>query len=433
MTIGSGALASGGASPLRRAAAPVAFVAAFVLAAGPASASNSSLDGTAGLIGVRSAGLRVTGVLSVAIRGHYYESTNLASVVGCSPGRYVSLRFAASYGVSSWLEAGLELPFRRASWSCDGGGDLAVEAVDNPSLVVKLGAPWAPGPLRLAALGRIGIPIDDVTVQPRGGPGERVFLTGGKRPDHEVALLASADLTKWLPLRLHLNVGWAFHGEDARGRSFYPSLYPSTDGGSWSDNDALLLRGAVEFPGRSVDLFTEFRGDMIRDRGLVAPKENALVVAPGVTVRFDDGWSATLAFGVAVSGNDRSTEDFDPHGAFPDWEASVAVAYAWPVLAADSDGDGIPDFEDKCPRRAEDFDGYEDRDGCPDLDNDGDTIPDQFDGAPDLPEDLDGFEDEDGVPDLDNDSDGIVDERDMCPNEAEDLDGFEDEDGCPDM
>jgi hypothetical protein len=407
-------------------------LALLVLTGGRAGASGPLLDGATSLIGVRSADLRVTGVLSVALRGHYYESTSLAGAVGCEPGRYLSLRFAASYGVSPWLEAGFELPFRRASWRCDEGGDLTVEAVDNPSLLVKVGVPAALGPVRLAALARIGIPIDDVTVEPRGGSGGTIFLTGGKHPDHEVALLASADFTDRFPLRLHANVGWAFHGEDVRGRWFYPGLYLPAGGGSWSDNDALLLRGAVEFPGRWVDLFTEFRGDMIRDRALVAPKENALVVAPGVTVRFADGWSATLGFGVGVSGNDRSTP-FDPHDAFPDWEASVAVAYAWPVLAADSDGDGIPDYEDACPRLAEDFDGYQDSDGCPDPDNDGDGIPDVIDGAPDLPEDFDGFEDEDGIPDLDNDSDGIVDTRDMCPNEAEDLDGFEDEDGCPDM
>jgi outer membrane protein OmpA-like peptidoglycan-associated protein/opacity protein-like surface antigen len=40
----------------------------------------------------------------------------------------------------------------------------------------------------------------------------------------------------------------------------------------------------------------------------------------------------------------------------------------------DSDGDGIPDHKDKCPSLPEDFDGFEDDDGCPDLDNDGDGL-----------------------------------------------------------
>ena len=31
----------------------------------------------------------------------------------------------------------------------------------------------------------------------------------------------------------------------------------------------------------------------------------------------------------------------------------------------DSDGDGIADDLDTCPEQAEDFDGFEDQDGCP--------------------------------------------------------------------
>jgi outer membrane protein OmpA-like peptidoglycan-associated protein len=99
----------------------------------------------------------------------------------------------------------------------------------------------------------------------------------------------------------------------------------------------------------------------------------------------------------------------------------------------DTDGDGIEDKLDECPDQAEDIDGFQDNDGCPDLDNDNDGIPDATDQAPDLPEDLDGFEDSDGIPDLDNDQDGITDADDQCPNQAEDIDNFEDDDGCPDL
>ncbi|MDY0001566.1 MAG: OmpA family protein [Polyangia bacterium] len=129
----------------------------------------------------------------------------------------------------------------------------------------------------------------------------------------------------------------------------------------------------------------------------------------------------------------------------------------------DNDGDGIPDEKDKCPNEAEDKDGFQDEDGCPDLDNDGDSVPDEKDkcpmhpgpsehkgcpkdmldsdgdGIPDVrdkcpneAEDKDGFQDEDGCPDPDNDGDGILDDQDKCPNEAEDKDGFQDDDGCPD-
>ena len=98
----------------------------------------------------------------------------------------------------------------------------------------------------------------------------------------------------------------------------------------------------------------------------------------------------------------------------------------------DNDQDGLLDVVDACPNRAEDLDGFEDEDGCPDEDNDQDGLLDERDRCADSPEDFDGFEDEDGCPDLDNDLDGILDDEDACHDEAEDFDGFEDEDGCPD-
>ncbi len=42
----------------------------------------------------------------------------------------------------------------------------------------------------------------------------------------------------------------------------------------------------------------------------------------------------------------------------------------------DTDGDGYEDKLDKCPLVPEDFDGFEDEDGCPEWDNDGDALAD---------------------------------------------------------
>lgn len=110
----------------------------------------------------------------------------------------------------------------------------------------------------------------------------------------------------------------------------------------------------------------------------------------------------------------------------------IGISYS-PFSNADADGDGIKGSDDKCPGEPEDFDGFQDEDGCPDLDNDNDGIPDKTDQCPDEPEDIDGFQDNDGCPDLDNDGDGIVDKFDKCPDEAEDFDNFADLDGCPDI
>ncbi|HET6148469.1 MAG TPA: thrombospondin type 3 repeat-containing protein [Polyangia bacterium] len=97
----------------------------------------------------------------------------------------------------------------------------------------------------------------------------------------------------------------------------------------------------------------------------------------------------------------------------------------------DRDHDGIYDVDDHCPDQAEDLDGFQDKDGCPDNDNDNDGIPDAQDKCPNAAEDVDQFEDEDGCPDPDNDKDGITDLDDACPNAAEDGHGKRPTDGCP--
>jgi hypothetical protein len=70
------------------------------------------------------------------------------------------------------------------------------------------------------------------------------------------------------------------------------------------------------------------------------------------------------------------------------------------------------------------------REGLP-SDRDRDGFPDDQDACPDQPEDFDGFDDYDGCADADNDDDGIPDAQDGCPNEHEDFDGVDDDDGCP--
>jgi OOP family OmpA-OmpF porin len=155
----------------------------------------------------------------------------------------------------------------------------------------------------------------------------------------------------------------------------------------------------------------------------------------------------------------------------PGFEAANArafIGFIFEPSIGDRDGDGYKDDVDKCPDEPEDFDGFQDADGCPDPDNDndgildvddrcinepedrdgdqdadgcpeggdgdrdGDGILDSRDKCPDVPEDRDGFQDADGCPDPDNDKDGIPDKQDACPNDPEDKDNFQDADGCPD-
>jgi hypothetical protein len=110
----------------------------------------------------------------------------------------------------------------------------------------------------------------------------------------------------------------------------------------------------------------------------------------------------------------------------------VFASVGWAPDTRDSDGDGVANNRDGCVLVAEDEDGWEDSDGCPDDDNDGDRRMDGEDKCVDKKEDIDGFEDEDGCPDLDNDGDGIADLEDrFCPMDKEDGQAPQPSDGCP--
>jgi outer membrane protein OmpA-like peptidoglycan-associated protein len=73
--------------------------------------------------------------------------------------------------------------------------------------------------------------------------------------------------------------------------------------------------------------------------------------------------------------------------AVPDGRAILGVRYAHRVPGedrfADSDHDGIINGKDRCPNEPEDFDGFEDSDGCPEPDNDNDGVLDDNDECPD--------------------------------------------------
>jgi outer membrane protein OmpA-like peptidoglycan-associated protein len=123
---------------------------------------------------------------------------------------------------------------------------------------------------------------------------------------------------------------------------------------------------------------------------------------------------------------------------FQSVEHRMFLGFAFEPSMPDRDGDGIADANDACPDEPEDRDGFEDSDGCPDLDNDKDGIPDTEDQCPLVPEDKDGDRDEDGCPEepadptADRDNDRIPDVDDKCPEKPETYNGKEDEDGCPD-
>jgi outer membrane protein OmpA-like peptidoglycan-associated protein len=254
---------------------------------------------------------------------------------------------------------------------------------------------------------------------------------------------------RFVPTRLHFNLGYRFNRNEENGygifhpndpdvSGFYPPAYPKSPEGKGNNfNDMLQFGTGLEFLVKHSSLFVEFLWDDFVNADFALAdtvtyyldgNKSTYTITPGVKLVSESGMGVTLAADLNL--NSESNPSFlHP----PDWMVYFMISAGGNVLPQDKDDDGIEDKVDRCPDEAEDVDGFEDTDGCPDLDNDKDGIKDATDKCPDLAEDFDGYQDEDGCPDLDNDSDGIVDLVDKCPNEAEDFDGVQDTDGCPDV
>ena len=112
---------------------------------------------------------------------------------------------------------------------------------------------------------------------------------------------------------------------------------------------------------------------------------------------------------------------FDPFGQIG---VTLFLGDVSPYPLRDSDGDGVPDINDKCPGTPPGV--PVDEDGCEfPPDSDGDGVRDDRDGCPDTPPGA--AVDERGCP-LDSDGDGVPDYKDKCPETQ--AGAVVDEQGC---
>jgi len=277
---------------------------------------------------------------------------------------------------------------------------------------------------------------------------------------YRAALLFSLDLTKAqnsLPLRFHLNagtvitstadqnlgqLGFGFEVAPDENLLFFLDYYMQPRWAAFTDSEAGILGEPIHIsPGMRVQalsgIFFQIAGDFALSSRSAEARTNwvksnqtySTLPAPLWAGTFTLGWSGFLTSQDddrdGLKNNvDRCPRDAEDVDGYKDSDGCPDE---------DNDSDGIADINDACPDKKEDTDGFEDADGCPDMDNDGDGIEDTQDQCPNIPEDFDGIEDSDGCPDGDNDRDGIPDSTDRCPNDAEDFDTFEDDDGCPDI
>ncbi len=413
--------------------------------------ASASYNGTRGLIRTKSADTFQKGTLSFQLSTNYGKHNDML----LTPGGFFPAsdstdavvdyhtfitRASLTYSLSDFFEIAGNLDVR--NWirtpQTKNGHDMGTETrggLGDADVAAKLNIPLPSKRFKVGAYG-------DVTL--KTGNKDRGFTTDSN--DITVLGLATLDLTdmdKFVPTRMHVNAGYRFNKNEDKGygifdpqfpdsSGFSPPGYPATPAGkNASYNDNFLFNGAIEFPAPQVTLFVEFDWEKLLNVEIPAGANvnaSTYTLTPGI--EFKGGKGSSLELGADINLNSGSTPSAINA---PDWGLWMAFNYVAEVIARDSDHDGIADPNDGCPDQPEDLDGYQDQDGCPDLDNDGDGLPDKSDMCPDLAEDYDSYQDGDGCPDLDNDQDGIPDIKDKCPNEPEDFDGDQDDDGCPDL
>lgn len=347
-------------------------------------------------------------------------------------------RVQVIFGDLATIDATMSL--RRGRWTFEAalpvatvirGGGPNLLAVDPPLAPVfgdlRLGARWL-------AYSRAGLPVGDLDVAlralyaaPTAGKGAWLGGSGLQIDLGVIASLRSADVD--------VDVELALRARPLETLSVV-SVDPAT-GSPRLDNDGQQLRDVVLASGSRLLA----RGRVARawgDQRIVSALEGQLQldIDPGAS----SGQSLAEGLAVAELPLDRGALRFfaavggAATGGWgsPQLRMIAGLRVRPDRMAADRDNDTIDDRDDRCPDVAEDLDGFEDADGCPDLDDDGDGIPDTIDRCRLEAEDKDGYEDADGCPDDDDDGDGVPDAADRCPRVAEDVDGFEDSDGCPD-
>jgi len=231
-------------------------------------------------------------------------------------------------------------------------------------------------------------------------------------------MLFTFDLGKTAPILIHLNLGGVFTEVNKQ-------------------NTAI---GAIAFeymPTTYFTLFSEFWGESSWDNFNAGYdiSQDPLYFSPGVKITTASGMYVYLAGDISLSTKNPkkrnqwiTTSGSDQYyyttGIIPAYGIHFHLGWSGALVPKDSLKDANPDI---------------DKDGICDPWVTEKNVSARYaavckglDKCPTQPEDFDGFQDEDGCPDPDNDRDGIMDTLDKCPNQPETYNGYKDDDGCPD-
>jgi outer membrane protein OmpA-like peptidoglycan-associated protein len=282
-------------------------------------------------------------------------------------------------GVTNWLDLAATLPVYHDE--IDNFDEDATSIGDFEGFIKIMHPGMKPdAPIRLAYLMRGTLPTGDFTKgwyqrdpgysyigqNNRGG----AFSSGGYNLDP--TLVWTLDLMRLRnPKRfvMHLNFGLDV--------LFYPTEKDNVP----QENSAVHGALALEWPASpTMSYFADFYGKTRMVSITSGPfleifAKDQLNLGFGVKKVFESGLSASLAADLTLGTQKNYTTwtvsrggVVRNYGAQPSTNVGVNLVIGFGGIGrkADSDFDDNPNFTDKCPQDAEDYDGYEDEDGCED-------------------------------------------------------------------
>lgn len=282
-------------------------------------------------------------------------------------------------GVTNWMDLAVDLPFYQDQVN---GFSNDVIGLGDVSASLKIMHPGMKPDalLRLAYIMRASFPTGDFNSgyyarDPQYSHTSRVNTGGAFTSDGfnlNPMLAWTFDLTHLkapVPLLIHVNFGMDAHiSSDANN---IPEENTAMQG-------ALALEWQAQ---RDWSTYLELYGKSRLINVTVGPvldifARDRLNLALGTKKTFASGWSAAFAVEGSLSTQENFTKWTTNHSGdgvknygiqpTPILGATLTIGFGQVGKNADSDFDGNPNSTDKCPYDAEDYDGYQDEDGCPD-------------------------------------------------------------------
>ncbi len=290
-------------------------------------------------------------------------------------------------GVADWADVSINLPIY--SDFIDGMEDDVV-GIGDLSTAIKLLHPGLKddAPLRVAYLLRISAPTGSM----KKGYFPRSPVYGSRENENVYSpytstglnlnpmLLWTLDGTRFtnpLNFKVHANFGGDMLFETTRKKNDPQHFF------------AFIINLGYEYLiSDKWSVFSEFYGMSRMDnlnRGVSAKLFNAdqFALSFGGTYKHDNGMYSTVGLDLSLEDykNDLSWEtERDGNNYAYTSQSAHSIGLTWTLGfavqgdEADSDFDGNPATTDECPDKAEDYDGYQDEDGCPDMVHVQDTI-----------------------------------------------------------